>query len=76
MDAIKDELQKATIKDWLGANTKVNVTKLDATRTWRDHIPGTGVKLEGGLLRDSEGNHLFMALLRKGRMALKQHVAR
>lgn len=66
MEAIRDELNKPSIKDWIGVNTQVHVCKLDSTRAWRDHIPGLGVKLEGGLLRDDSGNHLFMAMLRRG----------
>ena len=66
MDAIRSELSKVTIRDWLGSNVKVNVWKLNAVRAWRDHLPGLGVKLEGGLLRDDTGNHLFLSMLRKG----------
>ena len=66
MDAIRDELTKPTMRDWVGPNTVINVCKLDATRGWRDHIPSLGVKLEGGLLRDDEGNHMFLSMLRRG----------
>lgn len=66
MDAIRKELGKVSIRDWLGANANINVLKLDATRGWRQHIPAAGVRLEGGLLRDTTGNHLFLSMLRKG----------
>lgn len=66
MAAIRDELAKTSIRDWLGSNVKVNIQKLDSTRAWRDHIPQLGVKLEGGLLRDDTGNHLFLSMLRRG----------
>lgn len=66
MEAIRTELAKPTVKDWLGANVKVNVTELSATRDWRQHIPSLGVKFEGGLLKDDTGNHLFLNMLRRG----------
>eukprot|EP00435_Cladocopium_sp_Y103_P006304 s5416_g2.t1 len=65
MDTIRSELSKPSIRDWLGSNVKINVWKLSATRAWRNHMPGLGVKLEGGLLRDDTGNHLFISLLRR-----------
>jgi len=64
--AISSELSKATIKDWVGGGTQISVKKLDATRSWRSHLPGTGVKLEGGLLKDDAGNHLFLCMQRRG----------
>lgn len=67
MAAIRQELGKTTIRDWIGTNVKVNVEKLDSTREWRQHIPKLGVKLEGGLLKDDTGNHLFLSMLRRGR---------
>lgn len=67
MDAIKDELTKPSIKDWVGPTTTVNVRKLNNTRDWQNHVSSTGVKLEGGLLRDDEGNHLFLAMQRRGK---------
>lgn len=66
IEVIEDELSKPTIRDWVGPTTHVTVTKLDATRAWRQHLPGLGVKLEGGLLRDTEGNHMFLSMLRRG----------
>ena len=66
MEAIRVELAKQSIKDWIGANVVVNVKQLDATRAWRDHIPNLKVKLEGGLLKDDSGNHVFLSLLRRG----------
>lgn len=66
MEAIREELGKPSIKDWLGTNVRVNVQPLPATRNWRDHIPALGVKLEGGLLRDDSGNHMFLSMLRRG----------
>jgi len=66
MDAIHNELRKPSIQQWLRTNVQVNVRKLDATRDWRKHIPNLGVKLEGGLLRDQDGNHLFLSMLRRG----------
>lgn len=67
ISAINDELTKPSIRDWIGPSTHVNVRKLNCTRDWKDHVSGTGVKLEGGLLRDDEGNHLFLAMQRRGR---------
>lgn len=64
--AIHDELTKPSIRDWIGPSTTVNVRKLNCTRNWKDHVSGTGVKLEGGLLRDDEGNHMFLAMQRRG----------
>ena len=66
MAAIRAELTKPTIKDWLGSEVKVLVTKMDATLDWRKQIPSLGLKIEGGLLKDESGNHLFLSLLRKG----------
>lgn len=67
VEAIRTELRKPSIQDWLGgSNVTVNVQKLSATRNWRDRIPNVGVKLEGGLLRDDTGNHLFLSMLRRG----------
>ena len=63
---VRDELQKPTIKDWLGRGTTVSVQKLDSTRAWREHLPSLGIRLEGGLLRDSEGNHCFVCMQRRG----------
>lgn len=63
---IQDELTKPTIKDWLGSGTRVAVRKLDSTRDWRNHLPALGVKLEGGLLKDDTGNHLFLSMQRRG----------
>lgn len=65
-EAIRSELSKPSIKDWVGPTTTVNIRKLDCTRDWRNHLPSLGVKLEGGLLRDDEGNHLFLSMLRRG----------
>jgi len=67
ISAISDELTKPSIRDWIGPSTQVNVRKLNRTRDWKAHVSGTGVKLEGGLLRDDEGNHLFLAMQRRGR---------
>lgn len=64
--AISSELTKPTIKDWVGSRTRISVKKLDATRSWRSHLPGTGVRLEGGLLKDESGNHLFLCMQRRG----------
>lgn len=66
MTAISSELSKPTMKDWIGHQTQVSVQKLDATRSWRSLLPGTGVKLEGGLLKDGTGNHLFLCMQRRG----------
>lgn len=66
MQAIRKELSKQSVRDWLGTNVVLNIRKLSATRDWRNHIPSLGVKLEGGLLRDDTGNHMFLSLLRKG----------
>ena len=67
MDAIREELSKPSIRDWLGTNVELNIWKLSATRDWRHTLPNLGVKLEGGLLRDDLGNHLFLSMLRRGR---------
>ena len=64
--AIAHELSKPSIKDWIGPSTQVSVRKLNATRDWRNHLPSLGVKLEGGLLKDEDGNHLFLAMRRRG----------
>ena len=66
MAAIRTELAKPSVRDWIGTGVAVNVMKLNATRAWRDHLPSVGVKLEGGLLRDDTGNHLFLSMLRRG----------
>lgn len=63
---IESELSKASIKDWIGPATKVQVQKLSCTRDWRNHLPGLGVKLEGGLLKDESGNHMFLSMRRRG----------
>ena len=64
--AIAHELSKPSIKDWIGPSTQVSVRKPNATRDWRNHLPSLGVKLEGGLLKDEDGNHLFLAMRRRG----------
>lgn len=66
MKVVLDELCKPSIKNWVGASSRIKVEKLDATRDWRAHLPSTGVKLEGGLLKDDTGNHFFMFLQRRG----------
>lgn len=63
---VSDELNKPSIKDWIGPSTRVRVEKMDSTRDWRGHIPALGVRLEGGLLKDNTGNHFFMAMRRRG----------
>jgi hypothetical protein len=63
---VSDELNKPSIKDWIGPCTRVRVEKMDSTRDWREHIPALGVKLEGGLLKDNTGNHFFMTMRRRG----------
>ena len=71
--AVKDELTKSSIKDWLGPQTKVLVSKLNCTRDWRQRLPSLGVKLEGGLLRDDTGNHMFLSMQRRGATMPKQN---
>jgi hypothetical protein len=66
ISTISSELSKPTIKDWIGARTRVSVKKLNVTRSWRSHLPEAGVKLEGGLLKDESGNHLFLCMQRRG----------
>ena len=72
--AITHELAKPTIKDWLGSSTHVQVKKLSCTRDWRNHFPDLGVKLEGGLLVDESGNHLFLCMRRQGLMFQKSFI--
>ena len=66
-EAIQSELTKPTVKDWVGIQTRVEVKKMNATHSWRAHLPATGIKLEGGLLRDDEGNHMFLCMQRRGK---------
>ena len=66
MTCIRDELGKPSIRDWLGTTTRLKVEKLDCTRDWRQHLPSTGIKLEGGLLKDNTGNHVFFSMRRQG----------
>ena len=67
ISVIQDELSKPTLKDWLGSQTRLAVRKLDGTHDWLSHLPGlVKVKLKGGLLKDDTGNHLFLALQRRG----------
>ena len=66
MACITDELGKASIRDWLGRTTRLKVEKMDCARDWRQHLPNTGVKLEGGLLKDNTGNHVFFSMRRQG----------
>lgn len=63
---ISEELRKPSIRDWIGTTTRVQVEKLDSTRAWRERIPALGIKLEGGLLKDEEGNHFFLSMQRRG----------
>ncbi|CAE6950458.1 unnamed protein product [Symbiodinium sp. CCMP2592] len=60
------ELQKASMRAWLGPNTEVLVERLVCVRDWRNHLPTIGVGLEGGLLKDSSSNHMFFFMLRRG----------
>lgn len=71
MEAITSELSKPSIRDWIGPHTRVQIRKLDCTRPWRAHLPNLGIRLEGGLLRDSSGNHLFLAMQRRGKEQTK-----
>ena len=72
---ITRELHRPGVRQWIGSTTHVNVSKLDATYNWRDHWAPQGVKLEGGLLEDSSGNHAFIFLSRKGQVCfLNQHL--
>ena len=72
-EAIQSELTKPTVKDWVGIQTRVEVKKMNATHSWRTHLPATGVKLEGGLLRDDEGNHMFLCMQRRGKDSLPSY---
>ena len=75
ISAISSELTKPSIRDWVGNQTRISVKKLDCTRPWRSHLPSTGVKLEGGLLRDGSGNHLFLSMQRRGDGFGQTHVS-
>ena len=44
-------------------NTRI---QLNANNSPRSHLPGVGIKLEGGLLKDESGNHLFLCMQRRG----------
>ena len=63
---IQHELSKPSIRDWIGPSCRVNVRKLECAHDWRSHLPSLGVKLEGGLLVDQSGNHLFLSMQRRG----------
>ena len=64
---IRDECNKPGLREWIGLHTEVNVYKTHVYHGWREHMPKLGVKLEGGLLEDASGNHLFMSMLHQGR---------
>lgn len=65
---VNEELCKSSIRDWVGQNTRIRVERMCATHDWRNHLPTLGVRLEGGLLKDDTGNHLFLSLQRRGRI--------
>jgi hypothetical protein len=59
------EMQRPGLRAWLGAQTAVTVSKLDAVRDWRQHMPLARIGLAGGLLEDSSSNHVFVFILRR-----------
>ena len=63
---IKAELSRPGVRAWLGSTTELHVEKLDVVRCWRDHWKSQGIGLEGGLLEDSTGNHVFLMMQNKG----------
>ena len=63
---IHNELSRPGLRSWIGAQTEVNVTKLDCVRNWLSNLKGYGVGLSGGLLDDTTANHFFLMMQRKG----------
>ena len=67
IDILQDELQRPGMRAFVGLETLVKVSKLDAVRAWKDHFnPRQQVGLRGGLLEDATANHCFISMLRKG----------
>lgn len=67
MAVLEDELSRPGMRAFIGLDTVVKVSKLDAVRFWKGHFkPKQEVGLSGGLLEDSSANHCFIAILRKG----------
>lgn len=66
IEVITKELQRPGIRQWIGSTTELHISKLNATRNWRDNWKTQGVALEGGLLEDATANHSFVMMSRKG----------
>ena len=68
IDILEEELARPGMRAFIGLETMVKVSKLDAVRAWKDFFnPTQQVGLRGGLLEDSSANHCFISMLRKGK---------
>eukprot|EP00435_Cladocopium_sp_Y103_P003030 s1878_g1.t1 len=68
IDILEEELARPGMRAFIGLETMVKISKLDAVRAWKDHFnPTQQVGLRGGLLEDSSANHCFISMLRKGK---------
>ncbi len=65
MEVIKSELQRPSVRAWIGEGTEHHIEKLDVTRNWQQHLSALRVGLEGGLLVDHSANHFFVFMLRR-----------
>ena len=64
---ITQELNRPSLRSWIGMNSKINCQKLDAVRTWRDQFQqAQRVGYSGGLLEDDTANHCYLMMLRRG----------
>lgn len=66
-DILRKELQRNALRSWIGLNTEIRVSKLDAAHAWRNHFqPTQRIALQGGLLEDAYANHVFISMSRRG----------
>ena len=64
---LHDECHRPGMRAFIGLDTDIKISKLDAARSWRNHFkPQQKVTLSGGLLEDASGNHAFLCMTRRG----------
>lgn len=77
IDTMVAELNRPSLKSWVGLNTRIHAMKLDCVRSWKTHFSDAQkVVLSGGLLEDASGNHCFVFMLLKGGPSIdRKHVS-
>lgn len=59
-------LTSPAVRNWIGRTTEIHVSILRVVRDWRAHLSALKVGLQGGMLRDSEANHMYVFMPRRG----------